>query len=131
MHRENRPLHVLAVDDEPIILLGTVSMLESLGCRVTRASCGQSALAALTADPSIAAIVTDQTMPGLSGLELIGAAQQLHRPLAFVLTTGHIDLAPGPAAAWTHIVKPFSCEELAVALDAAMDAAHPALDINR
>lgn len=117
-----RSLTVLAVDDEPIILMGTASMLEMMGHHVIVANCGNSALERLRADPAITVIVTDQTMPGLSGLELIGAAQQLDRKLALVLTTGHVDFAPGPAAAWVHLVKPFSYDELEAALRTALAA---------
>jgi CheY-like chemotaxis protein len=120
MSSEPRLLTILAVDDEPIILLGTVSMLERMGHTVISAHSGRAALAMLASDPTIAALVTDQSMPDLSGAELIAAARQLDRPIACVLTTGHPEMGATAASDWVHVVKPFSSECLAAALQRAL-----------
>lgn len=123
MSRDDSALTVLAVDDEPVMLLGTVSMLETLGWDVLSAHSGDAAIERLTAGHGIAAIVTDHSLPGISGLELIDAARRMGRPIGYVLTTGHPDLGPEAATAWVHLVKPFTREELADALDKALKIA--------
>jgi CheY-like chemotaxis protein len=66
--------HVLVVDDEPLILELTASMLEDLGCEVVTAGCGVDALAKLNADTRIEILITDIKMPGLDGYELADGA---------------------------------------------------------
>jgi CheY-like chemotaxis protein len=119
---EERAVKVLAVDDEPIILLGTVALLRSLGYEVATARNTREALALIKADPAINAVVTDYSMPGRSGLELIDTLQQMDRKLALVVTSGHLDLRPDNKDRWTRILKPFSRDELSDALNAAMAA---------
>jgi two-component system cell cycle response regulator CpdR len=66
---------VLVVDDEPLILELTASMLEDLGCEVVTADCGADALAKLKADKRIEILITDIQIPGLDGYELAEKAK--------------------------------------------------------
>lgn len=61
---------VLVVDDEPLILEMTASMLEELGCEVSTAATGSEALSRLAKDPPIEILITDLNMPGMGGYEL-------------------------------------------------------------
>src|ERR1700704_5616921 len=61
---------VLVVDDEPLVLEVTASMLEDLGCVVITASNGAEAMRRLADNPSITILLTDINMPGMSGYEL-------------------------------------------------------------
>jgi two-component system, cell cycle response regulator CpdR len=48
---------VLVVDDEPLVLDTTTSMLEDLGCEVITATNGFDAMAKLAADPRIEVLI--------------------------------------------------------------------------
>jgi two-component system cell cycle response regulator CpdR len=100
---------VLVVDDEPLILELTGSMLEDLGCEVVTASCGVDALAKLNADTRIEILITDIQMPGLDGYELAERARRRRPELQIILCSGRADAAHGLPL----IRKPFTQEELA------------------
>lgn len=64
-------IRILVVDDEVIIVGMLQTLLEQLGYRVTTATASEDALEKIRVDPSaFDLILTDQTMPGLSGAEL-------------------------------------------------------------
>ena len=59
---------VLVVDDEAAVRRALRRLLERAGHRVVEAESGTAALAALSAEPDIAVVVSDVIMPGLDGL---------------------------------------------------------------
>ncbi|MDP1829571.1 MAG: PAS domain S-box protein [Archangium sp.] len=64
-------LRVLLVDDQPLVRAGLKRLLVAMGHRVTEAGDGQEALECVRATPGdFELIISDQTMPRLSGLEL-------------------------------------------------------------
>lgn len=83
------PLHILLVDDDPLILAGTAEMLEDDGHSVTQAASGAQALRILADHPAIELLITDNRMPGLSGAELIAHARQAAPALPILLMTGY------------------------------------------
>lgn len=112
---------VLVVDDDTIILWGTASLLESLGFEVIRANSGSAALEALQDRQEIGALVTDFEMPRMSGIELAEAAQILRPDLPVVIATGHTTLNTGSGNPWITLAKPFTREELQLAVARALD----------
>lgn len=113
---------VLVVDDDAIILWGTASLLESLGFEVIRANSGSAALEALNDRHEIGALVTDFEMPRMSGVELAEAAQILRPDLPVVIATGHTTLKTGAGHHWITLAKPFTRDELQLAVTRAI---HP------
>jgi CheY-like chemotaxis protein len=84
--------HILIVDDETAIVSLLQRMLESRGYRVTAFASSEEALAAFRSTPSsFDALITDQTMPRLNGLELAAAVHRLRPDLPVLLTTGYVD----------------------------------------
>jgi predicted DNA-binding ribbon-helix-helix protein len=79
---------VLVVDDDPLVLSATASMLADLGCEVVTSGNGSDALEKLAADQSIRILITDITMPGLSGHELAARARRLRPSLQAILLSG-------------------------------------------
>jgi PAS domain S-box-containing protein len=80
---------VLLVDDEPDIVSMLTQMLKSLG--YTPVTCLQShdALALIREDPNrFSLLITDQVMPGMTGMELVREAHQLRPDLPVILCTG-------------------------------------------
>jgi signal transduction histidine kinase len=82
--------HVLVVDDDPSVLDVLVLSLEDAGFAVVGADSGADALAHMDSGASVDAMVTDFRMPGMNGLELIGAAQARNPGLPSFILTGHV-----------------------------------------
>ena len=109
-----RCLSILLVDDEDLVRAGTAEMLREMGHRVTEASGGAEALAALQNGVAPDAVVTDYMMPRMNGGEL---ATRLHaqRPrLPVLVVTGYAggDLELN----LPQLPKPFRQADLAAAL---------------
>jgi PAS domain S-box-containing protein len=86
--------HVLIVDDEPAIVSLLQRMLESRGYRVTAFESSERALEGFRRTPdAFDAIITDYTMPRMSGLELARAAHETRADIPVILTTGYVDRA--------------------------------------
>ncbi|TAJ97477.1 MAG: PAS domain-containing sensor histidine kinase [Reyranella sp.] len=104
---ETTPLHILAVDDDALILVNTAAMLEDLGHEVTTAYSGHEALAALERMERVDLVVTDQAMPGMTGTELIAEIRRGHPDLPILLATGYAELPNGESSTVPRLNKPF------------------------
>jgi PAS domain S-box-containing protein len=81
--------HVLVVDDDTMVAAVTRRVLERYGYRVTVRTSSADALALLQGDPGqYDVVLTDYTMPQLTGMDLARAAHQLRPDLPFLLTSG-------------------------------------------
>jgi signal transduction histidine kinase/CheY-like chemotaxis protein len=109
------PLSVLAVDDDPLILMSTVDMLEDLGHKVLSVTSGREALQQLMRT-KFDLLVTDHAMPRMTGAQLVAEVQARFPQIAIVLATGYADLPPGENVNVPRVSKPFSQAELAEAL---------------
>ncbi|HEY0863538.1 MAG TPA: PAS domain S-box protein [Lacunisphaera sp.] len=113
--------HILFVDDEtPIIEVAKV-MLPRLGYRVTACSSPRAALEHLRKDPAgFDLLMTDYSMPDMTGIDLIRAAILLKPDLPAVLLTGYGRPLESKAAIGLNIRelvnKPFTMEILAAAI---------------
>jgi signal transduction histidine kinase/CheY-like chemotaxis protein len=113
--------HVLYVDDEePLVFLAT-RMLKRMGYRVTGHSDAVRALDDFRCRPSdFDAVISDISMPGLSGIELVRQMLALRPELPVVMTSGFI--RPEDTAAAEHlgvaalIPKPNTVEDFAQVL---------------
>jgi len=80
---------VLFVDDEEALVELEQTVLEDLGYRVSAFSSSTDALLAFRANPEhYDVIITDQTMPRLTGLELAQAMLQIRPELPIILCSG-------------------------------------------
>jgi PAS domain S-box-containing protein len=117
---------VLVVDDEKAVVFSETSILERLGYTVVSTSDSTEALELLEKDPSaFDAIVTDQTMPDLTGAELAKAALELRPELPIVLCTGYSHVLGETEAKRIgikeYLLKPVNPRKLAVTLRRALD----------
>ena len=64
-------LHILVVDDEASVSASILWALKPFGHTTKVATDGGQALANLAADPTIDLVITDHSMPRMSGLELV------------------------------------------------------------
>jgi PAS domain S-box-containing protein len=116
-----RPLTVLAVDDDALVLTNTRAMLEDLGHTVVIAFTGEQALEQLEKVPTIDLVLTDHAMPKMTGTELAKKIA-VHRPqLPIVLATGYAELPAGTEADLPRLSKPYRQEALAEAIASVMD----------
>ncbi len=110
--------HVLFVDDEETLATLGQTILERLGYHVTLCNDSREALALIEENPShFDILVTDQTMPGMTGFELARKALQIQPLLPIILCTGYSNLVDEDAAKQAgirgFIMKPFGKKLLA------------------
>jgi CheY-like chemotaxis protein len=125
-----RSLHgterILLVDDEEIVLSVARQTLQRLGYRVTAARDGQEGLEFFKAAPrDFDLVITDQTMPFLSGLQLTAAIKELRPHIPIILATGYSpDIAGQDASSLALegiIGKPINFAELTHLMRNALD----------
>ena len=84
--------HILVVDDEPLLVRLNKRQLENNGFTVSVSTESHDALAQLTQSPDIFdLLLTDLTMPGLSGTELITQVRLQAPALPVIVLTGLSD----------------------------------------
>ena len=103
---------VLVVDDDPMVLEVTASMLEEFGCEVTTAASGTDALQQLSANQRIEILITDINMPGMSGCELAERAKRMRNGLKVILLSGRERDGSGLPL----VRKPFLAQDLKQAM---------------
>ncbi|WP_396225303.1 ATP-binding protein, partial [Gemmatimonas sp.] len=87
-----RPLRVLFVDDEPQLVRLAHRTLAPLGHAVSSFSCPLEAVEAFRATPrAFDVVVTDLSMPGMSGIDFARVVREARADLPIVLVTGYAD----------------------------------------
>jgi PAS domain S-box-containing protein len=82
--------HILVVDDEPQIVSFQKQVLEGLGYRVKAETDSMAALAAFRSAPgTFDALVTDMTMPGMTGEGLARELRKIRPDIPIILCTGY------------------------------------------
>jgi PAS domain S-box-containing protein len=82
--------HILVVDDEEALVRLVERALRQLGYEVTAMTSPIEALDAFRAQPdSFDLLITDQTMPKLTGIELVRDVRRIRPDLPIVVATGH------------------------------------------
>ncbi|PKN08532.1 MAG: hypothetical protein CVU73_08850 [Deltaproteobacteria bacterium HGW-Deltaproteobacteria-8] len=110
--------HVLVVDDESDILAACATGLKAFGYEVSTCLRGEDALELFRASPGkFDVVLSDTTMPGLAGPDLVRELLKIDPHLPVILTTGHSDLVSREKAwrigALEFLAKPFRMDELA------------------
>jgi C4-dicarboxylate-specific signal transduction histidine kinase len=110
---------LLVVDDEKSMLQIFRRKMEKWGFRVHTASSGQEALEIL-GPKEIDILVTDVTMPGMTGIELMQAALRLQPDLQCIVMTGYGEIETAVQAmrlgAINYFCKPLDFESLRMAI---------------
>ncbi|HEX4183588.1 MAG TPA: response regulator [Caulobacteraceae bacterium] len=109
---------ILLVDDDALVATGTAAMLEDLGHEVVEASTGAEALDLLESHPGIDMVITDQAMPGMTGVELAKLIQIRFPNLPIVLASGYAELPQAAAGVspLPRLSKPFFQHDLAAVI---------------
>ncbi|MGD9331099.1 MAG: ATP-binding protein [Desulfobacterales bacterium] len=113
---------VLFIDDEPMLVDVCKTMLEKLGYQVTGMTDPQAALEAFRQNPQqFDIVITDLTMPGITGDRLAEKMAALRPEVPILLCSGYLKrIGPHTALSGT-IRKPITIEKLARALREALD----------
>jgi CheY-like chemotaxis protein len=116
---------ILLVDDDPLLLDAVGKHLETFGYSVQAHHSSVDALAALQGDASaFDLLITDQTMPGITGIQLVGKVRRLRADLPILLCTGYSEAVTEENASQFGITKflkkPVSREDLALAVHHAL-----------
>jgi two-component system response regulator AtoC len=114
---------VLLVDDEPSVRAALKELVENRGWEPLLARSGNEALALVDrAD----AVVTDFSMPGMDGMELLRALRERDESLPVILLTAHgserLAVRAMKSGAYEYVPKPFDVDEMALALERALEA---------
>lgn len=115
--RSRRPV-VLAVEDEPLILMLAVDMIRDAGFEPLWASNADEAIRILESRNDIRVVFTDINMPGsMDGLKLAQAVRGRWPPIKIIVTSGFggSERAPMPEGA-KFIPKPYNANQISDAL---------------
>ena len=117
---------ILFIDDEPLLAELGKAMLARLGYEVTVRTSSQEALATFHAHPeSFDVVITDQTMPGMTGMEMAEQMLQTRPTLPIILCTGYSSLISEEKVFAMGIkgfaLKPLSRKELSLLLRQVLD----------
>lgn len=109
---------ILFVDDEEALRDAGSRMLENMGYSVTAVSSGIEALDLVKKEPGeIDLIITDMTMPGMTGVELATKLLQIHPGIPIILCTGYHEIITPKKAKELgireYLSKPYSQSEMA------------------
>jgi putative two-component system response regulator len=133
MARENKsvvlqpkptPFTLLFVDDEPDIV-DSLHRTFRKDFTVLLATSGEEAIALLRTH-AVDLIISDQRMPGLTGVDVLKAAQELHPESIRILLTGYSDMESliacvNEASIYKYLTKPWEPEHLKLTVTRALE----------
>ncbi len=115
-----RPFRLLVVDDMEAMRLALQDSLRFQGYEVVSAASGEEALELLRSQ-RFDLLLTDQAMPGLSGIEVAEACVRMHPDVPVVLLTGHSNVELAKASlqvgASDFVTKPVNIRELPIVIE--------------
>jgi PAS domain S-box-containing protein len=119
--------HILVVDDEEMLVDVINEMLTCMGYQVTTSNGSNEALVKFTAAPAdFDLVLTDMTMPGLTGVQLSKRLREIRPDIPIVLCTGYshqlINRHPDELGLKAIVMKPIQTGDLARTIRMVLDA---------
>lgn len=116
---------ILVVDDEANVIKSITRVLQDEPWQVLTAKTGRAALALMATTP-IDVILSDERMPGMTGVELLSAVNRIYPETIRIILTGHANTqlvfqAISDGAIYRFLTKPWNDEELVAVIRHAMD----------
>jgi len=116
---------LLIVDDEELILKSIARVLRNENCRILTVLSGEEGLAALK-NNEVHLVISDQKMPGMSGLDFLKHVQREYPQILTIMLTGHAELkiamdAINEAGVYKFILKPWDDDDLKVTVKRALE----------
>ena len=110
-------IQVLFVDDEENVLRSLRRLFVDEAYEIIVANSGEEALRVIQSNPDIGLIVSDQRMPGLTGVDFLAKAREIAPDALRILLTGYADInavaeAINRGGAYRYITKPWKDQEL-------------------
>ena len=120
----NHSNKICVIDDDRSIRFVLEKALESAGLEVASYASADTALAAISKqEPAV--IITDISMPGMDGLELLERINQQFPELPVIIMTAHSDLDSAVSAykggAFEYLPKPFDVDAAVALVNRALD----------
>jgi two-component system response regulator AtoC len=128
--RKSPPLHVLVVDDEPLLRWSVAETLAARGYQVIETGSGESAISAiLNAPDTMDVVLLDLVLPDFRDLSLLAVLRRLAPALPIIMMTAFatpelVERARS-LGAFAVINKPFEMNELAPLIRQAVRSARP------
>lgn len=108
---DRRKVNILVVDDEPMVRTVTAKLLRMKGHTITEAEGGREAMT-LYQEMAFDLVITDLSMPEMSGRELAYQIRKQNAKQRILLLTGDTDAQDGSEAVDAVVGKPFKLNEL-------------------
>ncbi|MDD2466443.1 MAG: EAL domain-containing protein [Desulfobulbus sp.] len=104
--------HLLLVDDDRLVVRGLRRAFYRSDYQVHTATSGEEALA-IMATTSVQVIISDQLMPGMTGIELLSRVKKIYPDAVRIILSGYAELATVTEAinhgeVWKYLMKPWS-----------------------
>lgn len=119
----NMQATVLVVDDDPLVLEYILTLLDEYGYGVLPSANAKEAMGLLEVNRADV-VLTDITMPGVSGIELLAHVRTKYPGVPVILMTAYADLDTAVDAiktgAFDFIIKPFKYEQLIHSIEKAV-----------
>ncbi len=114
-------VQVLFVDDERKILGSLRRLMLDEDVQVFTASSGEDGLEILRNNPEIGVIVSDQRMPGLSGVSFLKQSRNIAPDAYRIVLTGYADMyaamdAINQGGVWRYMTKPWNDDDMVAAI---------------
>lgn len=114
-------VQVLFVDDERKILGSLRRLMLDEDVQVFTASSGEDGLEVLRNNPGIGVIVSDQRMPGLSGVSFLKQSRKIVPDAYRIVLSGYADMyaaieAINQGGAWRYMTKPWNDDDMVAAV---------------
>lgn len=100
-------VHILLVDDDPLVLTNATALLEDLGHKVTATKSADDGQELLARGIAFDIVISDYAMPGMNGADLAAHVRSEYPTMHFVLASGFADVPVLPVGV-TRIAKPYS-----------------------
>ncbi len=115
--KEKITVKILFVDDEENILKALRRLMMDEEYEVFTATSGEEGLRILKEEKDIGVIVSDQRMPGLSGVDFLEKAREINPYAVRIILTGYADInaaidAINRGGAYRYVSKPWKDEEM-------------------
>jgi PAS domain S-box-containing protein len=111
-HFDKKPLVIVVVDDDRLVLTNTKAMLEDFGHTVIEAISGGAALEVIRKTPQVDLVVTDHAMPQMTGMQLAAAIKVEWPAMPILLVSGYAELPTKTPFEIPKLAKPFSLDDL-------------------
>jgi CheY-like chemotaxis protein len=118
--------HILLIDDEEDIIEMLEKMLGHFGYQITTKTSSEEALTLFCSEPNrFDLVITDQTMPKITGIELTRKVRELRPDIPVILCTGFSELITEEKlkalGVKEYIMKPIHCKEMAGIIRSVLD----------